>query len=63
MSKQFEIDPDCNDKRKCFGATYKPGGFRTCHILTETYERSGQCPFCKEDKDVPNHNYRRGREK
>lgn len=42
----------CNDTRPCFAR----GWFdqKTCSILRETYEKDGQCPFCKVLKsDLP----------
>lgn len=45
------LNVKCNDKRKCFAKTST--GY--CTILRETYEKDGQCPFCKakfEDKAV-----------
>lgn len=49
MSRQFETNPICNDNRECFGKMYRRGGFVECRILRETYEKSGQCPFCKKE--------------
>lgn len=37
-------DTKCRDKRKCFAKTRD--GY--CCILQQTYEKDGQCPFCKE---------------
>lgn len=37
--------PKCNDRRECFARNGK-----ICTILLKTYERTGQCPFCKEKK-------------
>lgn len=39
--------PDCVDSRPCFAAMEYRGQKR-CRLLTETYEKDGQCPFCKE---------------
>ena len=38
----------CIDTRPCFARLKK----RMCHALSETYEHDGECPFCKEYRDV-----------
>lgn len=45
--------PYCYDGRKCFAASQYRGR-RICRILTTTYEKDGECPFCKE-KNERNH--------
>lgn len=35
--------PACTDSRTCFAKSSKG----TCVILTSTYKKDGQCPFCK----------------
>ena len=43
-------NPMCNDTRECFATVFVHGGFRTCRVLSETYEKDGQCAFCKKDR-------------
>lgn len=43
----FVDGEECYDIRKCFARK-----FFKCTILTGTYLKSGQCPFCKEERDV-----------
>lgn len=41
--------PPCNDTRDCrYAVTYRNN--RRCRLLTETYEKDGQCPFRREGK-------------
>ena len=44
----------CNDSRKCFGQELLPNGEYGCKILTKTYLKDGECPFCKEFRSVTN---------
>lgn len=50
MTKQYVVDPVCNDSRPCFGAVYTMGGFRTCRVLSACYEGEEECPFCKDNE-------------
>ena len=38
----------CIDKRKCF-AKSRTGG---CGILSRTYKKNGECPFCKPKREI-----------
>ena len=60
MSRQFIVSPICHDGRPCFAAVYGRDGYRRCKILVETFEKNGQCTFCKsEEADIPNLDVRR----
>lgn len=37
----------CRDKRPCFG---RRGEY--CQCLIKTYDRDGDCPFCKPEREV-----------
>lgn len=43
ISKRISRNRKCRDTRPCFGRKF---GF--CEILSKTYKKDGQCPFCKE---------------
>ena len=44
----------CNDSRKCFGKRTEYAGLCKCTVLSETYERDGDCPFCKPHRTITN---------
>ena len=53
MRRQKSDEKFCIDSRTCFGAAYV-NGTRVCRCLDETYEKDGQCPFCKDHASVTN---------
>ena len=57
MQSRSIRSPQCKDSRKCFAAN-NIDGWRYCRILETTYERDGECPFCKsEEADFINAKY------
>lgn len=45
---------ECRDTRKCFATVYY-GGMRWCKALGgPPYKNDGDCPFCKEEREVTN---------
>ena len=50
----IQANPMCCDTRECFATVCVHGGFRTCRVLSETYEKDGQCAFCKKNREDRN---------
>lgn len=46
MTRFRDIYKKCPDNRPCFAVMVR-GTERFCKALRETYEKDGQCPFCK----------------
>lgn len=49
-----EVYMVCIDSRPCFARKQTPKGDYGCAILTTTYKKDGECPFCKEMRNVTN---------
>ena len=43
----------CSDTRPCFAKKIAENAkaFNRCSILVEGYEKDGECPFCKSERD------------